>query len=249
MTTFSYTLTTNRPTQIGLIALQADESIEGDFRRLIPSHIELFVTRVPSGTEVTSETLASMETHLTAAASLFPAAAQFDAVGYGCTSGTAQIGAPQIAALVHAGTQTRAVSEPVTALIAACSMLNISRLALLSPYIESVSARLRETLAVAGIETPAFGSFAEAEEARVARIDTASVRNAALAVARSCPVQALFLSCTNLRTLDVIDDLEQTLGIPVLSSNQVLAWHLLQSAGVAPPDTAPGRLNRASRRN
>jgi len=58
---FSYRLSEVRPPQIGLIILQADETIELDFRRLFPLDVELFVTRIPSGEEVTSETLAAME--------------------------------------------------------------------------------------------------------------------------------------------------------------------------------------------
>ena len=55
----------------------------------------------------------------------------------------------------------------------------------------------------------------------------------------------LFLSCTNLRTLDVIEEMEARLGMPVLSSNQVLAWHLFRLAGSGAGDFAPGRLWRA----
>ena len=239
---FRYTLTEDKAPQIGLIVLQADESIESDFRRLIPMEVDLLVSRVPSGTEVTAETLAAMETHLTAAAALFPTAARFAAVGYACTSGTAQIGAAEVARRVHAGTKTHAVTEPVSALIAACRSLGLSRLALLSPYVEPVSERLRQALAPAGIETPAFGSFDVAEEARVVRIDGPSILRATEAVATREKVDGVFLSCTNLRTLDVIPSLQERLGLPVLSSNLVLAWHLMRLAGVAAADGLPGRL-------
>ena len=40
---------------------------------------------------------------------------------------------------------------------------------------------------------------------------------------------AIFLSCTNLPALDIIDKLEKKLGIIVLSSNQVLIWDTLQN--------------------
>lgn len=237
-----YGLTDERAPRIGLIVLQADETIERDFRRLIPQEAELLVTRVPSGTEVTTETLPAMEAHLASAARLFPAAAHFDAVGFGCTSATAQIGTAAVARRIHEGTKTEAVTEPVTALRAACRTLGISRLALLSPYVAPVSDRLRQTLRRTGIETPAFGSFEVAEEARVVRIDAPSIIVAAEKVTACADVDAIFLSCTNLRTLDVIAELESRLGLPVLSSNLVLAWHLLHLAGVAPAAAAPGRL-------
>ena len=239
---FPYRLSEVSAPRIGLIVLQADETIEVDFRRLIPPGVELLVSRVPSGAEVTSETLAEMAGHLTAAAALFPGSVNFAAVGYACTSGTAQIGAAEVARLVRAGTTAAAVTDPVTALIATCRALGLGRLALLSPYVAPVSERLRDTLAAAGIDTPAFGSFDVAEEARVVRIDGPSIIGAAETVAARAPVDGLFLSCTNLRTLDVISALEDRLGIPVLSSNLVLAWHLLRLAGVPMPDAPPSRL-------
>ena len=57
-------------------------------------------------------------------------------------------------------------------------------------------------------------------------------------------VDAVFLSCTNLRTLDVIDEIEAELGLPVVSSNQALAWHMAQLTQIS-PDHAFGRLMRA----
>ena len=63
-----------------------------------------------------------------------------------------------------------------------------------------------------------------------------------MAVETGC--DAVFLSCTNLRTLNVIPEIEARIGKPVLSSNQVLAWHLLRLAGCHAVDDAPGVLWR-----
>ena len=113
-------------------------------------------------------------------------------------------------------------------------------MAFLSPYIEDVSGTLRAVLATGGVKTPVFGSFAEAEEAKVVRISGPSIIAAATDLCHGADVDALFLSCTNLRTMDVIDPLEQAIGMPVLSSNQVLAWHMARLANL--PAQGPGRL-------
>lgn len=239
--TFPYTLSSRESPRIGLIALQSDETIEDDFRRLVPREAQLLVSRVPSAPEVSRETLASMEAHLSGAASLFPEGLSFDAIGYGCTSGTAQIGASRVAARIRDGADATHVTEPVSALVAACRHLGLNRLAFLSPYVVEVSEHLRATLAEAGISTPHFGSFDVAEEAKVARINPVSIEDAARSLTLDTDADALFLSCTNLRTLDVIPTLEAALDRPVLSSNQVLAWHLMKLAGVSVEDAA-GRL-------
>ncbi len=183
-----------------------------------------------------------MAGHIAASASLFPQTISFDAVGYGCTSGTAQIGVSEIERLVKFGTQTKTVSQPVSALVAACEHLGLKRIAFLSPYIEGVSANLRQVLQDNGVETPAFGTFGEAEELKVVRISGASVMEAATALVRDSKVDGIFLSCTNLRTLDLIMPLEAALDMPVLSSNLVLAWHLAQLSGNPEALSGPGRL-------
>ncbi len=228
----SYTTVEDNRIKLGLIALQADRTIEDDLRRLIPEDVSLMVSRVPSALDVTVETLAQMEGALTGAAALFPVGHRFDVVGYGCTSGTAQIGAQVVADRVHAGTETGAVTQPMSALIAACDALSADRIAILSPYIPSVSDRLRTVLGESGIVTPMLASFDEAKEAAVAQIDEGSITSATIDMMAGADVQAVFLSCTNLRTLGVIASLQDHLGLPVLSSNLVLAWHMLRLAGV-----------------
>lgn len=241
MQRFTYDLRKETKPQLGLVVLQTDERIEQDFRQLIPPSADLFVTRIPSAPDVTPETLGQMEADLPASAALFPRSVTFDVVGYGCTSGSAQIGPDRVASLIHGAAQTRSVSEPLSALVAACAALGVRRLAFLSPYVASVSQRLRDQLRRRGVDTPVFGSFEEAVESRVARITQDSLIGAGQALADGVGADALFLSCTNLDTLDVIGDLERRLDLPVLSSNQVLAWHMAGLAGLGPLN-GPGRL-------
>lgn len=228
MVDFAYEFDEQRSqmTTMGLVVLQSDETIEHDFRRLLPTDVALHVSRIPNQVEVTRETLGEMEHALPATISLMPEGLHFDAVGYGCTSGTSVIGTKRVAELIHARGLVEEVSEPVSALLAACQELDIKRLAFLSPYIESVSAGLRNVLNENGVETPVFGSFNEGNDSKVVRISSRSVYDAAVSLGLNSGCDALFMSCTNLRTLEVIAKIEETLGIPVLSSNQVLAWHL-----------------------
>ncbi|MEM8750890.1 MAG: aspartate/glutamate racemase family protein [Pseudomonadota bacterium] len=234
MSTFSYQTgpALGEAASLGLIVLQADETIEHDFRRLFngPNH-RLLVSRVPSGLEVTGDTLSEMQQTLPGAAALFPRSVNFDVIGYGCTSGTSVIGAEKVANLVRSATHTSHVTEPVSGLVHACRKASVSRLALLSPYIAPVSQALRDALAAQGIETPVFGSFDEAEEEKVARIDPRSTYEAALEIGRDDNADAVFLSCTNLQTLDILGPLQQELGKPVWSSNWVLAQHMAELTG------------------
>lgn len=229
MSTLAYTLDpepTDAP-PIGLIVLQSDETIEPEFRRHFaddPSPI--YVSRIRSAPVVSRQSLAGMEADLAAAASLLPEAVDFPVVAYCCTSASSVIGSDRVADLVRAGCRARTVTNPLRAAAACCADRGISRLALVSPYVETVNAPLRRAFAGLGVEMDVFGTFAEPNEHNVARISWASVEAAALALGKDRSVDGVFLSCTNLRTMDRIANLEARLGKPVLSSNQSLAWHL-----------------------
>ena len=239
-----YTLIQADEARLGLIVLQTVESLERDLRQLIPATVNLLVSRVPSGDEVTEETLGQMARDLPASAALLPQMQRYAAIGYGCTSGAAVIGPARVADLVGAAAPTDHVTNPLTALLAACQRLQITRLGILSPYTAEVSDRLRRVLSENCIDTPVFGSFNEAREERVVRIAPQSIRAACETLAPRGGIDALFLSCTNLRTLDLIEELEARTGLPVLSSNQVIAWHMLRLAGMTDAMPGFGRLFR-----
>lgn len=228
---------------LGLIVLQADETLEQDMRRIFANpDTALYVTRIPSGDDLTLDTIASMEAALPRAASLLPKAAMFDAVAYACTSGTTLIGAERVHTLVSSACATRQVCDPLSAAIAALHRLGARRVSILSPYIPSVATPIRSAFQVAGFAVPATLSFGVQQEARVARIAPASIAEATRHLATEAETDAIFLSCTNLRTLDIIAPLERELGLPVLSSNQTLGWSLAQHLPAPQIATGPGRL-------
>ena len=83
----------NKP-KMGLIVLQNDYTLEDDARHLLTTDgMSLHVTRIKCAAEVSAASLKAMEGHVTEAAELFPEHADFGAVGYGCTSAAAIIGA------------------------------------------------------------------------------------------------------------------------------------------------------------
>lgn len=241
MTDFPYTMADTDLPRLGLIVLQVDETIESDFRHAFaPAHAQLHITRIPSGDTLTPDTISTMEHALPQAASLLPPAAEFDVIGYACTSGTAMIGADRVQQLVQNACQAGAVTDPLCATQTAIKALDLKRIGILSPYIASVAGPLRTSFENADITVPNTLSFGEETEANVARIDPASLANAARHLAARSDLDGLFISCTNLRTFDIIDDLEAELGLAILSSNQTLAWHMARLANVNP--SIPGRL-------
>ncbi|KPA21423.1 Maleate isomerase [Shimia sp. SK013] len=234
MSHLPYTLEDDDPSAppMGLIVLQTDETIEPEFQRYFSGHKSpLFASRIRSAAEVTTENLSAMAADLRVAADLLPKARQFGVVGYGCTSASSVIGSQKVEELVRQGCDTAAVTNPLRAAVACAQNFGISRVALLSPYIEEVSAPLRAAFAGEGVEMPVFGSFGVAEESKVVRISNESVVEAATRLGSDSGVEGVFISCTNLRTFEALKTVQDRLGKPVLSSNQSLAWHMQKLVG------------------
>ncbi len=228
---------------LGLIVLATDETIEPELATLLPGpgHA-LYHARIPSAPDVTPETLRQMEADLPATTALLPDR-PYDVIGYGCTSGATVIGAGRIAALIQQSRPTRAVTDPLTATIAACRALGARRLGFVTPYLPSVSAAMRAALEDAGLEIANFTSFEQQSEATVARISERSTLAAMEAVAEGADV--IFASCTNLRAFGIIAETEARTGLPVLSSNLALGWHMARLAGIDPKPNVPGRVFQA----
>ena len=217
----------NSPSPMGLVVLQVDETIEGEFREAFgTSKNQIFVTRIPSGLEVTTESLISMERHIKAAAKLLPQSREFSVIGYGCTSASAIIGSEKISELIKSGCRTRKVTNPLLAATEYAKHIKVRKLALLSPYIEEVNTPLRKAFGNNGLSTEVFGTFGEGKEEKVARISESSTIEAAITLGQNESVEAVFISCTNLRTFNCLGKIANEINKPVFSSNQSLAWHM-----------------------
>ncbi len=228
---------------MGTVVLRTDETMEADFRAFIPTDgIALYHTRIPFEPTVTSETLARMEDNISTSVGLLPETAPFDVIGYGCTSASAVIGEERITAQVQSVYPKTAVTNPLSATKAALDALNVKRVAVVTPYVVEVSEALRNRLSEAGFDPCVLTSFEQIEDATVARITPQSIYDAIVSTAAIEKVDAVFVSCTSLRTADVILRAENALGIPIVSSNQALAWHMMRLAGVKDAPSAMGRL-------
>ncbi|MEM7376581.1 MAG: Asp/Glu racemase [Pseudomonadota bacterium] len=219
--------------RVGLIVLQTDQTIEHEIGAALNGDgVALYHARIPNAQAVTPESLRAMRDELPRTARLLPPEFGFDAIGYGCTSGATLIGESEVDALirgVHPGART---SNPISACKAALAALGVRRIALLTPYTVDVTDAMRANLTAAGIRVNAVASFNQSDDFTVARIRAGSILDAVTGVGVRDDVDAVFVSCTSLRALSVIEPAESVLGKPVLASNQALAWHLLRLAGL-----------------
>ncbi|OED48964.1 Asp/Glu racemase [Rhodobacteraceae bacterium (ex Bugula neritina AB1)] len=228
---------------LGVIVLETDETLEPEFSRMMAQPgVALYHSRIPMVPEVRPETLAKMQADLPASARLFPSTPDFDVIGYGCTSASTVIGSDKVAEAVQTVLPKVKVTDPLAAIIAAGRALGAARFGFVTPYLPEVSAQMRAKLEAEGFEITGFGSFEQKDDRVVARISETAIAKAAKQVAAQAECDAIVISCTNLRCLQVIPEIEAETGVPVISSNQALGWHMLRLAGVADERPAFGRL-------
>lgn len=228
---------------LGVIVLETDETLESEFAKMMDMDgVALYHSRIPMVPEIRPETLVQMERDLPASAELFPSSLNFDVIGYGCTSAATVIGSQNVARAVQSVFPNARVTDPLAAISAAGHSLGARRLGFITPYVPEVSQRMRQALEKSGFEIAAFGSFEEGDDEVVARITEASIMAAAEHVAEVTPCDAIVIACTNLRCLRIIPEVEAKIGIPVVSSNQALGWHMLRLSGINEPISEFGHL-------
>ncbi|MBB3231478.1 maleate cis-trans isomerase family protein [Halomonas stenophila] len=160
--------------------------------------------------------------------------ARMDVIAWNGTSAS-WLGFETDSKLCAAITETTGVpaTTSVLALNEALERSGVTRLGLVTPYLDDIQAAIVANYAKAGIEVVAERhlndrgnfSFSEYDEATLARM----VRE----VAKARP-QAITILCTNLRGARIVPELERELGIPIYDSVSVTVWKTLALAGVDP---------------
>jgi maleate isomerase len=227
---------------IGLIVLATDQTIEHEFRRLLDlPGVAFYESRILNDAAITQATLRQMEARLAEAASLILPGLPLDVVAFGCTSASMVIGEQRVFERIREARPGVACTTPITAAFAALRALDARRIALLTPYRDDINRFIRDYIEARGVSVPVMGSFNEEDDLKAARIDAASIRDAAVELGRS-DVDAVFVSCTSLRLVDAVAEIEAALGKPVTSSNHAMAWHCLRLAGIDDARSGCGRL-------
>lgn len=236
-----FRLEPRRQPRLGIVMLSSDESLEDEARGLLAGcDVSLLHSRVAFGSDVVPDMLRATEGRLPEAAGLIPQG--LEAIAYACTSASVVIGPEAVArqiGVVHPGV---AVTNPITAVVTALRALGACRIGLVTPYALDVAGPMRDFLAREGITTLSEISFGESDDRRVARIAEESTLDAVVQAAAADGVEAIFVSCTNLRSFRIIEEAETRTGLPVISSNLALLWDLLRLAHVPSRGWGPGRL-------
>lgn len=220
--------------RLGMI-VPFDMALDREYWQYLPEDASVHVTRLPVvdlpyGVEH-ARRVAEPGAMSAAVATLVPISPA--AIGFGCTSGSFVDGIAferDIRSMMEAAGAAVAVT-PSGALVEALGALGARRVGIGTPYGAELGGRLPRFLEEAGFEPVSLVNLEfDDEEAIMALGDEAVMNLAERAMAPG--VDAIFLSCTALPTYRVLGRVEQRLGVPVLSANQVLMWGLCRAAGI-----------------
>ncbi|MEM7190092.1 MAG: Asp/Glu racemase, partial [Pseudomonadota bacterium] len=230
--------------RLGLVVLATDYTVEHEYRTILADldGVALYGARIPMAPVVTPESLGAMEADIPRTVSLILPDDRLDVVAYGCSSATAILGEDRVTELVRRIKPEAAVTTPITAAKAALRTLGARKIGILTPYTADVNVTLQAAFEEAGFEIEIFGSFDEPRDQVVASITESAIRTNVNVMAEAAQIDAMFISCTSLRSLKVVVELERDLGIPVTASNHAMIWHSLRLAGIGDQINGKGLL-------
>ena len=233
------------PPKIGLITLASDYIIEKDFHNVIKNkNINLFVNRIECYNPLNKENLIKMSQNITKVTKNILPGEKIDCVAYACTSGTIAAGYSSIKKKVEKAKPNTKLTTPSTSSINALKKFKIKKIAVFTPYSKKLNNEVVEFFKKNKFIVTSNSYFDIHSDIDIGKINNKYLFKI-LSKMKLNGAQALFISCTALPALSIIEKLENKLGILVLSSNQTLIWNTLKSIGVKNKINGFGKLLRS----
>ena len=226
--------------RLGFIIPSGNVIAEPQIRAMLPPGVSPLFTRLALRGTTEAELLAMME-GVEAAAGLL-ADARVDAIVFHCTAATTF--APGSGAAIRERIRAATgIPGLVTSdgLATALTALALRRIVLLSPYTLPTHRREIAFLEHLGVEVVSDASLELETNEEMARCGPEALEAWVCANA-DARADGYFVSCTALRTAEIIGSLEAHLARPVLTSNQLVVWHALRETGRGPATSGWGRL-------
>ena len=215
--------------RVGLIVLATDVMIEKDFLKVFSGvSADLFVNRITNYNPGTAENLKKMTNNITSVTENILPGEKIDCVVYGCTSGTIVSGYDSIKKKINIAKPDALVTAPSTAALNALKKKNIKKISIVTPYIKSVNDDVVNFFKNNNFKITSNTYFDIKSDVDIGKVDQDQLFEILSKIDHK-DAEALFVSCTSLPVLNIIEKLEKKLSMTVLSSNQTLIWETLEN--------------------
>ncbi len=217
--------------RLGVLVPSGNSVAEVELRAMLPTEVAMLTTRLALRGSSEPELMA-MLTDLDEAAGLL-GHAEPDAIAFHCTAVSTY--APHLAGEIRERI-TVATGRPALAtadgIQEALRVLETRRMLLVTPYLQAVHQREIGYLQAQGVAVVGGSYLGVNTNIEMARIPPAAIAEQVRKAAKGLDAGLCFISCTAIRSAGLIADLEVELRMPVITSNQVMAWHALKSLNV-----------------
>ncbi len=218
--------------RVGLIVPSSNTVAEVDFYRRLPAHATLHTARMYLE-QTTPEGEAEMLDHHLPTAISDLATVRPDVMVFGCTSGGALRGNAYEAELIEriaAATAAETVSVAAAVRRAILSR-GARRVGVITPYVDSLNEKIRESLESDGVGVAAIHGLGITDNVTIAEVDPRRIVAFALECFGGSDIDLLFASCTNFRALDAREEIQAALEVPVVTSNHAALEAVLAVLG------------------
>lgn len=216
---------------IGLVQLSTDHTLEMDWSKLSGTSAAVFSSRVYYSSVMNHKELKAIAKGITQAAGLIAVGLPMDVMAFGCTSASMLIGSDTIAQLLTENHPGLPATDPWAAAKAAFRHLGAKRISIFSPYPTQVNYPLYTELVKEGFTVPAIGALCIQNDTDITSVSYDAMKKGVESILHQAKTDLVFMSCTNLRVLDHIQDLESHFNLPIVCSNQAMFWHAMTLAG------------------
>ncbi len=217
--------------RLGFILMSTDLAAESDFFSMVPEGVAVHFTRLKTDDYTTSETLARHIENMADAASRIQPDTEPDVISYSCTSGSIVIGEERIMEEIRKGAPWAKPMCLVTGVIDALRELDARKIVVGTPYLDEINTLEAEFLQSRGIDVLDIQGLNLQTGIEFGRVTPAYWKAFAHEIDRP-DAEAVFLSCGGIRSLEVAEEIEQSIGKPVITSNQAQFWSCLRRAGI-----------------
>ena len=216
--------------RIGSLIPSSNTVQEREYCAVLPKEISLHISRLKL-THVEAESTIKVVEKLEEGA-LTLADADVDVLLLGLTAPSSRkgMGYDKVLKKMMEDASGKPATTAATATVEALNLLGVKKLAFCAPWTDEINGFSVNFLQENGFEVPAHKALGIAKNLDIGRLDSSTAYDMALEL-DSDKVDAVMLACGNWFTMEVVDKLEQKIGKPVLTTNQVSLWGALKILG------------------
>jgi len=237
-----------RNIRLGLLIPSSNTTMEQEFNKMRPKNASVHTARMRLREVAVSELL-EMEREIELEASKLTDA-RVDIIGFGCTTGSLVKGLghdKEVVSRIEKATKIPSVAT-AGAVVEALKALKLFKVSVATPYSDQVNALEKRFLEQNGFKIVKMNGLGIIDNTEIGRQSQKAVYNLVKEVETE-EAEGIFVSCTNLPTINVLEKLEKELEKPVVSSNTATMWAMLRRIGYKKKIRGYGRLLNARKKD